>query len=68
MGLSTLITVLIGLAIIGLILWVVDQLNIDPKIKHIMHVVTIFFVVLYLLMLLLQVFGAVGDIGLFRIR
>lgn len=47
-----LITIVIALIILGLLLWVVDQLPIDATIKRIIHVVMIVVAVLWVLSVL----------------
>lgn len=48
-----LITILVYLIIVGLLLWIVDQLPIDGTIKHIIQAVVIVVIVLWLLQLFL---------------
>lgn len=51
---EALITIVIGLVIIGLVLYGIGFLPIDPKIKSIIHAVIIVAVVLWLLLFLLR--------------
>lgn len=43
------ISILVALIIVGLLLWVVNQLPLDPTIKRIIHVIAIVICVLYVL-------------------
>lgn len=56
-----LIEILVSLVILGLLLWVIDQLPLSPDIKRIIHVVVIVFVVLWLLRLFIP--GGFGHFG-----
>jgi hypothetical protein len=59
------ISVIVTLVILGLLLWVVDQLPIDGTIKRIIHVVVIVAAVLFVL----QALGLWGGLpALRRIR
>lgn len=53
----TLISLIIALVIVGLILWLIGQLPIDPKIKTIINVIVIVVVILWLL----QALGVLGG-------
>ena len=52
-----LIQVIVVLVIVGLLLWIVEQIPMDATIARIIRVVVIVAVCLYLLSLLLSVFG-----------
>jgi hypothetical protein len=56
------IDVIVALVILGLILWVVDQIPIDATIKRIIHVIAIVIAVLWCL----QVFGLWHGFPAFR--
>lgn len=56
----SLIPILVALVILGLVLWVIDQITMDATVKKIIHVVVIVFVCLYLL----QVLGLLGSVDL----
>ena len=58
------IGLLVSLILIGLLLWVVDQLPIDGTIKRVIHIVVIVLVVLWLISIF---FGGI-DIPLPRFR
>jgi hypothetical protein len=57
---SFLISVVIGLVIIGLILWLVGMLPIDAKIKQIINVIVVVFIVIWLITMLLPLVGYHG--------
>jgi hypothetical protein len=52
-----LITLVIYLIIVGLLLWLVDQLPIDGGIKRIIHILIIVIVILWLISLFLPLTG-----------
>lgn len=52
-----LLSIVVALVIVGLILWVVQQIPMDPVIARIIRVVVIVAVVLWLLTLLVPMFG-----------
>ena len=54
----SLIGILVFLIVVGLILYVIQLLPLDATIKHIAYVVTIVFVLLYLL----QTIGGIGPV------
>ena len=56
-----LIELLITLAIVGLVLWVVQQIPMDPVIARIIRVVVIVFVAIWLLSLLLGWAPGIGG-------
>jgi hypothetical protein len=58
-----LISIVVALVIIGLLLWVVEQIPMDPTIARIIRVVVIVFAVLYLLSLFSGVFGGLSLTG-----
>ena len=58
----SLISIIVALVVIGLVLWLVDLLPIDGTIKQIIKVLTIVFVILWIL----QGFGWFG-LGAIRI-
>lgn len=60
-----LIEILIALIIVGLILWVVQQIPMDPWIQRVIRVVVVVFVVIWLLYILLT-FLPVGPHPLLR--
>ena len=53
-----LISVVIALVVVGLILWIVEQIPMDPAIARIIRVVIIVAVVLWLLTLLVPMIGS----------
>jgi hypothetical protein len=53
-----LIEVVVALAIVGLILWVIQQIPMDPTIARIIRVVVIVAVCIWLLTVLVTVFGS----------
>lgn len=57
------IGIVITLAVIGLIMWAIDQIPMDGTIKRIIHVVIIVLVCLWLL----QIFGVWGGLGSYRV-
>lgn len=57
------IAIVITLAVIGLIMWGIDQIPMDGIIKRIIHVVIIILVCLWLL----QVFGLFAGLGGYRV-
>jgi hypothetical protein len=57
-----LISIVVTLIVLGLLLWVVDQIPMDATIKRIIHVAVIVVVVLYLL----QFLGVWGGFPRFR--
>ncbi len=52
-----LMQIVITLAIVGLVLWIVGQIPMDPVIARIIRVIVIVIVCLYLLQLLVAMFG-----------
>ena len=61
----SIITILIVLVIFGVILWLVNTyIPIDGKIKNIINIVAVIFIVLWLL----QAFGLLGALGNVRIK
>ena len=61
----SIITILIVLIIFGVILWLVNTyIPIDWKIKNIINIVAVIFIVLWLL----QAFGLLGALGNVRIK
>jgi hypothetical protein len=59
----SLISLLIWLIILGLVLYLINTLPIDPTLKRIIHIVVVVIVVLWLL----QVLGVLGGLGDIRI-
>ena len=57
-----LVQVLIGLIIVGLVLWVISQIPMDPTIARIIRVCVIVFVCIWLLYMLI---GFAGGLGAF---
>ena len=55
-----LIEIIVALIIVGLLLWVVQQIPMDPAIARIIRVVAIVFVVIWLLYILMGAFGSGG--------
>lgn len=55
--LSMLISIVIGLAIVGLVLWAITQFPIDPTIAKLIRVVIVVFAVIYLLYVLQGLLG-----------
>lgn len=53
-----LIQIIVALVLLGLALWVVDQIPIDATVKRIIHVIVIVVAVLWVL----QVFGFLGGV------
>jgi hypothetical protein len=53
-----LLEVVVALAIVGLLLWVIQQIPMDPTIARIIRVVVIVAVCIWLLMVLVSVFGS----------
>lgn len=60
----SLLTLIITLAVIGFVVWLVLQIPMPEVIRSIIVGVVAFFVILYLL----QSFGALGSIGNLRLR
>jgi hypothetical protein len=60
--------VIIGLVIVGLVLWVVSQIPMDPTIARIIRVVVIVFVSVWLLYLLIGLLGGVASPYPYRLR
>lgn len=58
-----LIQIIVALVIVGLLLWVVEQIPMDATIARIIRVVVIVAVVLYLLQLFTGVFGGANVFG-----
>lgn len=56
----SIIQLLVVLVVIGLLLWLLDQLPIDATIKQIIRVVVIVLIILWLL----SVFFGLGSLGL----
>ncbi len=50
--------VIVALVIVGLLLWVIEQIPMDPTIARIIRVVVIVCVCIWLLMLLVSLFGS----------
>jgi len=61
MPLAFLVQIIVALVIVGLVLWVVQQLPIDPAIMRIIRVVVVVVVCVWLLILLLNMFGGVSG-------
>ena len=57
-----LIQLVVALIVVGLLLWVVSQIPMDPTIARIIRVVVIVCVVLYLLNVFTGVFGSGGAL------
>jgi hypothetical protein len=55
-----LIQIVVALVIVGLILWVIQQIPMDPTIARIIRVIVIVVVCLWLVMLLLSIAGSPG--------
>ena len=55
-----LIQIVVALVIVGLVLWVVSQIPMDPTIARIIRVVVIVFVVVWLLYVLMGLFAGGG--------
>lgn len=53
-----LIQIIVALVLLGLALWVIDQVPIDATVKRIIHVIVIVVAVLWVL----QVFGLLGGV------
>lgn len=61
----SLISLIVVLAVVGLLLWAINAIiPMEPKIKQIINVVAIVFVCLWLL----QSFGVLGSIGDVRLK
>ena len=58
-----LIEVVVALAIVGLILWVISQIPMDPTIARIIRVVVIVFVCIWLLTLLVPMLSNTPGTG-----
>jgi hypothetical protein len=58
-----LIQIVVALVIVGLILWVIQQIPMDPTIARIIRVIVIVVVCLWLIMFLLSIAG--GGVNLF---
>jgi hypothetical protein len=58
-----LIQIVVALVIVGLILWVIQQIPMDPVIARIIRVIVIVVVCLWLIMFLLSIAG--GGVNLF---
>ncbi len=58
-----LLQIIVALIIVGLLLWVVEQIPMDATIARIIRVVVIVCVVLYLLQIFTGVFGSVNLLG-----
>lgn len=58
-----LIQIIVALVIVGLLLWVVEQIPMDATIARIIRVVVIVAVVLYLLQIFTGVFGGANVFG-----
>ncbi len=54
---NPLLQIVVALAIVGLLLWVIQQIPMDATIAKIIRVVVIVFVSLWLLQLVVQMFG-----------
>ena len=52
-----LIQLIVLLVVVGLLLWIVEQIPMDPTIRRIIRVVVIVVVCLYLLQILITAFG-----------
>ena len=60
----SLISLIVVLIVVGLLLWLVNNyIPMDGKIKQILNIVVVIFVILWLL----QAFGVLGSIGSMRI-
>jgi hypothetical protein len=57
---ALLLQIIIALVIVGLALWVISQIPMDPTIARIIRVVVIVFVSIWLLYLLVGLLGGVG--------
>ena len=55
------IQLIVALAIVGLILWVIEQIPMDPTIARIIRVVVIVCVCVWLLQFLISMFGGGGP-------
>lgn len=58
-----LISIVVALVIVGLLLWVISQIPMDPVIARIIRVVVIVVVVLWLLQIFTGVFSGLNAIG-----
>ncbi len=58
-----LLQLIVALVIVGLLLWVVSQIPMDPTIARIIRVVVIVLVVLYLLQVFIGVFSGVNVLS-----
>ena len=56
------ITLIVGLVIVGLILWVLEQIPMDAMITRIIRVVIIVVACIWLLQFLLSMFGGGGGL------
>jgi VIT1/CCC1 family predicted Fe2+/Mn2+ transporter len=56
-----LVQVLIGLIIVGLVLWVISQIPMDPTIARMIRVVVIVFVAIWMIYILVGLLGGVGG-------
>ena len=61
-----LISIVVALVIVGLILWVISQVPMDPTIARIIRVVVIVFVVIWLLYVLMGSFGGGFPMPVYR--
>ncbi len=57
------ITLIVGLVIVGLILWVLEQIPMDATIARIIRVVIIVVACIWLLQFLLAMFGGGGGLS-----
>lgn len=60
----SLISLIVAIAVFGLILWAINQIPMEGTVKRILNVVAIVILCLYVL----QAFGLMGSIDTIRIR
>lgn len=60
----TLLSLLITLVVIGVVMFLINQIPMDARIKNIIYVLAILFIVVWLL----QSLGVLGNFGNVRIR
>ncbi len=58
-----LIQIIVALVVVGLLLWAIEQIPMDPTIARVIRVVIVVVVCLWLLSVLVQLFG--GGVSLF---
>jgi hypothetical protein len=51
------ISLIVTIVVIGLLLWLIDMLPIDPKLKSIIHVIVVVVVILWLISFLVPSLG-----------